>query len=156
MRKQTRLQKLFPKPTHSLKACFRLPGDINVVVGNIPGGAMVGWPASQKDRHNRFRVDHKRRVIVEARYLSAENHMQEFWVAGDWNMTAVVVRKAGSQRSSPAGAKNTWMIANSELRQMILASAPLRPRGADDTGLEIIATFMRAGVLKNARKGLGT
>ena len=163
MSKQTRVQNLAPKPTHSLKACFRLPGDINVLVGNIHGAAIVGQPASKKDRHTRCRVDYMRRVIVEALYLSSENQIQQFFLAANWNMTGKLVRKALERFPTVqqwdvtnTGSKNTWIIANSELRHMILPAAPLRPRGADDTGPEVIATFMLAGPLKNTSKGLGT
>ena len=48
----------------------------NVLVGNIHGAHTEGHPTSKKDRHDRFRVDYKRRVIVEARYLSAQNHLR--------------------------------------------------------------------------------
>ena len=93
-----------------------------------------------------------RRVIVEALYLSAENEIKQFFLAGNWAMTGKLVRQALERFPSvqqwdvtDTGSKNAWIIANCDLRHKILPATPLRPRGADDTGPEVMATFMPLG-----------
>ena len=94
-------------------------------------------PANRKDKW----------VIVEALYLASENH-EQFVLAGNWNMTGQLVRKALGRLPSvqhwdvtDTSSKNTWIIANCELHHMILPAAARHP-GADDTWPGVMATVM--------------